>query len=153
MMPGKLLNVKKKILSWLSLQNAGRPVKIERSTVMAEDEVARNLKSMDELDFTAWNGADWHGLFAHYYSKDVLVDVHGQPVTHGIEEYIDTAKTRIQASGGTPAHITSRPIRFGYGDLKLVHEQSDQLRMRLAGDNAAALTGQTLTVDGGLVLR
>src|SRR6267154_133757 len=94
--------------------------KIERSTVMAEDEVARNLKSMD-----------------------VLVDVHGQPVTHGIEEYIDAAKTRIQASGGTPAHITSRPIRFGYGDLKLVHEQSDQLRMRLAGDNAAALTGQT----------
>ena len=29
---------------------------------MADDEVARNLNSMDDLDFTAWNGADWHGL-------------------------------------------------------------------------------------------
>ena len=52
---------------------------------MADDEVTRNLNSMDDLDFTAWNGADWHGLFAHYHTDDVLVDVHGQPPTHGIE--------------------------------------------------------------------
>ena len=52
---------------------------------MADDEVTRNLNSMDDLDFTAWNGADWHGLFARYHTDDVLVDVHGQPPTHGIE--------------------------------------------------------------------
>ena len=28
---------------------------------MADDEVTRNLNSMDDLDFTAWNGANWHG--------------------------------------------------------------------------------------------
>ena len=44
---------------------------------MANDDVTRNLKSMDDLDFTAWNSADWHGLFAHYHTDDVLVVVHG----------------------------------------------------------------------------
>ena len=52
---------------------------------MADDEVPRNLSSMDDLDFRAWNGADWHGLFARYHTDDVFVDVHGQPPTHGIE--------------------------------------------------------------------
>ena len=77
---------------------------------MAEDEVARNLKSMDELDSTAANGADWYGPFAHCHRRGVLVGVHGQPVTAGIEEHIDTAKALVQASGGTPAYITSHPI-------------------------------------------
>ncbi len=75
---------------------------------MADDEVTRNLNSMDDLDFTAWNGADWHGLFARYHTDDVLVDVHGQPPTHGIEEHIDAMKAMVQATGGTPG---SRPIR------------------------------------------
>ena len=44
---------------------------------MADDEVTRNLNSMDDLDFTAWNGADWHGLFALYHTDGVLVDLHG----------------------------------------------------------------------------
>lgn len=44
---------------------------------MGDDEVTRNLDSMDELDFRGWNGADWHGLFAHLHTDDVLVDVHG----------------------------------------------------------------------------
>ncbi len=46
---------------------------------MADEEVTRNLEGMDELDFTGWNGADWDGVFAHYHTDDVLVDVHGQP--------------------------------------------------------------------------
>ena len=29
---------------------------------MADDEVTRNLKGMDELDFVGWNSADWHGV-------------------------------------------------------------------------------------------
>jgi hypothetical protein len=41
---------------------------------MADDEVTRNLKGMDELDFVGWNSADWHGVFAHYHTDDVLVD-------------------------------------------------------------------------------
>ena len=87
---------------------------------MADDEVTRNLNSMDDLDFTAWNGADWHGLFAHYHTDDVTVDVHGQPPTHGIEEHIDAMKAMVQATGGTPAQITSHPIKFGSGDWTCV---------------------------------
>jgi len=87
---------------------------------MADDEVTRNLNSMDDLDFTAWNGADWHGLFAHYHTGDVLVDVHGQPETHGIEEHIDAMKAMVQATGGTPPQIRSHPIRFGSGDWTCV---------------------------------
>ena len=87
---------------------------------MAEDEVTRNLNSMDDLDFTAWNGADWHGLFAHYHTDDVLVDVHGRASTHGIEEHIDAMKAMVQATGGTPAQIRSHPIKFGSGDWTCV---------------------------------
>ena len=76
---------------------------------MAEDEVTRNLNSMDDLDFTAWNGADWHGLFARYHTDDVLVDVHGRAM-----------KAMVQATGGTPVQIRSHPIRFGSGDWTCV---------------------------------
>jgi hypothetical protein len=32
---------------------------------------------MDELDFKGWNRADWQGVFAHYHTDDVLVEVKG----------------------------------------------------------------------------
>lgn len=41
---------------------------------MSDDEVARNLKGMAELDVTGWHTADWHGVFAHHHTDDVLVD-------------------------------------------------------------------------------
>ena len=87
---------------------------------MTDDEVTRNLNSMDDLDFTAWNGADWHGLFAHYHSDDVLVDVHGQQPTHGIEEHIDAMKALVEKAGGTPPQITSHPVGFGSGEWTCV---------------------------------
>ena len=87
---------------------------------MADDEVTRNLNSMDDLDFTAWNRADWHGLFAHYHSDDVLVDVHGQQPTHGIEEHIDAMKALVEKAGGPPPQITSHPIGFGSGEWTCV---------------------------------
>jgi hypothetical protein len=87
---------------------------------MADDEVTRNLNSMDDLDFRAWNGADWHGLFAHLHTDDVLVDVQGQPPTHGIEEHIDAMKAIVQATGGRPAQVKSHPIKFGSGDWTCV---------------------------------
>jgi hypothetical protein len=88
--------------------------------VMADDEVTRNLEGMDELDFTGWNRADWHGVFARYHTGDVLVDVHGQPQTHGIEEHIAAKKAMVETSGGSPAQITSHPIRFGSGEWTCV---------------------------------
>lgn len=54
---------------------------------MANDDVSRNLKGMDELDFKGWNGADWDGVFAHYHPDDVLVVVNGQPPTRGIQAH------------------------------------------------------------------
>jgi hypothetical protein len=88
---------------------------------MADDEVTRNLEGMDELDFTGWNRADWHGVFARYHTGDVLVDVHGQPQTHGIEEHIEAMKSYVEHSGdGTPPQITSHPIKFGSGEWTCV---------------------------------
>lgn len=87
---------------------------------MANDDVTRNLKNMDDLDFKAWNGADWHGQFAHFHTDDVLVDVHGQPPTNGIQEHIDAMKALVASSGGTPPQITSHPIRFGSGEWTCV---------------------------------
>jgi hypothetical protein len=87
---------------------------------MADEVVARNLDSMDELDFKAWNGADWQGLFARYHTDDVLVDVHGQPATHGIREHTDAMKALAQEAGGTPPQVASHPIKFGSGDWTCV---------------------------------
>jgi hypothetical protein len=87
---------------------------------MADDEVARNLKGMDELDFNAWNRADWHGLFAHYHADDVLVDVQGEPPTHGLDEHIEAMKALVETTGGTPAQISAHPIKFGSDDWTCV---------------------------------
>jgi hypothetical protein len=77
---------------------------------MADDEVTRNLKGMDELDFVGWNSADWHGVFAHYHTDDVLVDVHGQAQTHGIQEHIDAMRAFVETTSGTPIQIRSHPL-------------------------------------------
>ena len=76
---------------------------------MADDEVTRNLKGMDELDFVGWNSADWHGVFAHYHTDDVLVDAHGQAQTHGIQEHIDAMRALSRPPVARPSR--SRPTR------------------------------------------
>jgi hypothetical protein len=97
---------------------------------MANDEVIRNLRSMDELDFTGWNHADWQGVFARYHTDDVLVDVHGQPQTRGINEHIDAMKAFVETTGGTPAQVKSHPISFGSGEWTcVVGEFEDGNRM------------------------
>ncbi|WP_350275860.1 hypothetical protein [Kribbella sp. HUAS MG21] len=83
---------------------------------MTHDEVARNLKGMDELDFNGWNRADWHGVFADCHTDDVLVEVNGQPPTRGIEEHIEAMKALVESSGGTPVQVASHPISFGSGE-------------------------------------
>jgi hypothetical protein len=87
---------------------------------MSDDQVSTNLQGMDDLDFTGWNSADWHGVFARHHTYDVLVDWKGQPVTHGIEEHIAAMKAYVQSAGGTPPQITSHPIKFGSGEWTCV---------------------------------
>ena len=87
---------------------------------MPDDEISRNLQGMDELDFKGWNNADWEGVFAHYHTYDVLVDVKGQPQTHGIRAHIDAMKAFVESTGGTPLQINSHPIRFGSGEWTCV---------------------------------
>lgn len=87
---------------------------------MADDTVTRNLQGMDDLDFKGWNSADWDGQFSRFHTDDVLVDVHGQRPTHGLPEHIDAMKEMTQSTGGTPAQITSHPIRFGSGEWTCV---------------------------------
>ena len=96
---------------------------------MADDEVTRNLKGMDELDLVGWNSADWHGVFAHYHTGDVRVDVHGQAQTHGIQEHIDAMRAFVETTGGTPIQITSHPVRFGSGDWTCVVGEFEGGRM------------------------
>ena len=87
---------------------------------MADDEVTRNLQGMDELDFKGWNRADWQGVFAHYHTDDVLVEVNGQPPTRGIQEHIEAMKGLVESTGGTPIQVASHPIRFGSGEWTCV---------------------------------
>ena len=92
---------------------------------MADEEVDRNLKGMGELDFRGWNTADWDGVFAQQHSSDVLVQVHGQPPTHGIEEHIDAMKAFVTTTGGTPMQVKSHPIWFGSGEWTCVIGEFD----------------------------
>jgi hypothetical protein len=71
---------------------------------MADDAVTRNLDSMDELDFTGWNRADWHGAFALYPTEDVLVGVQGQP-RH--TAFVNTSK-QSRPSSKAPAERPSK---------------------------------------------
>jgi hypothetical protein len=87
---------------------------------MTDDTVTHNLERMDELDFTAWNSADWDGDFARLHSDDVVVHVHGQPPTHGIREHIDAMKALVQSTGGTPIQVAAHPIAFGSGEWTCV---------------------------------
>jgi hypothetical protein len=97
---------------------------------MANDEVARNLQGMNEVDFIGWNQADWEGVFARLHTDDVLVQVHGQPQTHGIGEHIDAMKAVVETTGGTPAQVKSHPISFGSGEWTcVVGEFEDGSRM------------------------
>jgi hypothetical protein len=97
---------------------------------MADDDVARNLNGMDELDFTGWNNADWDGVFGHHHTNDVLVAMKGMPTTHGLQEHIDAMKAFVDSTGGTPPQITSHPIRFGSREWTcVVGEFEDGSRM------------------------
>jgi hypothetical protein len=97
---------------------------------MANDQVTRNLKGMDTLDFEGWNSADWDGVFAHHHTGDVLVDLKGQQPTHGIAEHIDAMKAFAETTGGRPIQITSHPIGFGSGEWTcVVGELEDGSRM------------------------
>jgi hypothetical protein len=87
---------------------------------MSDQQVKRNLKGLDDLDFDGWNNADWDGVFAHHHTDDVLVDWKGQDPTRGVAEHISAMKAYVQSAGGTPPQITSHPIRFGSGDWTCV---------------------------------
>jgi hypothetical protein len=83
---------------------------------MQDDQVDKNIKGMHDLDFIGWNGADWHGVFAHHHTEDVLVDWKGQPPTRGRDEHIAAMKAFVESAGGTPPQIKSHPIKFGSGE-------------------------------------
>jgi hypothetical protein len=87
---------------------------------MAVDEVTRNLNSMDDLDFQAWNGGEWHTKFADLHTDNVVVEVHGQPTTHGIEEHIDAMRALVDKANGMLPQIKAHPVKFGSEDWTCV---------------------------------
>jgi SnoaL-like protein len=88
-------------------------------TVNIKETIRQNLKSMDHLDFTAWNTPDWD-LFRQLHTADVHVEVSGQEVTHGINAHVDAMKSLIEQSGGQPMQVQSHPISFGSGEWTCV---------------------------------
>lgn len=112
---------------------------------MSDDNVSKNLKGMDELDFIGWNGADWQGVFAHYHTDDVYVDWKGQEPTRGIQQHIDTMKAFVDSAGGTPPRIVSHPIGFGgpvsSASSKMVAAWSLPGRVTLAQSSFVLQTG------------
>ncbi len=100
------------------------------STNDSQDEVAANLKRMDDLDFQGWNNGDWRGVFSHLHTDDVYVDMKGMPPTRGLEEHIAAMEGFTAQVGGTPPQITSHPIAFGSGEWTcVVGEAADGSRM------------------------
>ncbi|WP_445255942.1 hypothetical protein [Nocardioides aurantiacus] len=85
-----------------------------------DSQVDGNLKGMDVLDFEGWNNVDWHGVFAHHHTEDVLVDFKGMDPTRGIQEHIDAMEAFVESAGGTPPQITSHQIGFGSGEWTCV---------------------------------
>ena len=95
----------------------------EGNAAVTDDSVERNLLGMEALDFRGWNPADWEGVFAQQHTADVLVEVHGQPATHGIEAHIDAMKAFVETTGGVPIQVKDHPIRFGSGEWTCVVEE------------------------------
>lgn len=88
---------------------------------MSDDaNVEQNLTNMDNLDFVGYNHGDWHGEFARYHTDDVLVDMKGTPVTHGLEDHIAAMRGFIDGVGGNIPQIVDHPIRFGSGEWTCV---------------------------------
>jgi hypothetical protein len=87
---------------------------------MNDEQVNKNIKGMDDLDFIGWNNADWRGVFADHHTDDVLVDWKGQKPTHGIDEHIAAMKAYVESVGGKVPQITSHPIKFGSGEWTCV---------------------------------
>ena len=80
-----------------------------------DQQVAGNLKGMDDLDFEGWNNADWHGVFAHHHTDDVVVDWKGQEPTRGVQEHIDhrgvhLGSTRPVSRAAHLGAMTAMPI-------------------------------------------
>jgi hypothetical protein len=114
----------------LRASGCGADYRQRETTVVADETVETNLQSMDDLDFKGWNGADWEGVFARCHTDDVLVDVHGQPPTHGVREHIEAVKAFVNSTGGAPVQVKSHPIRFGSGEWTcVVGELEDGTRM------------------------
>ena len=86
----------------------------------SDEQVDRNLKGMDDLDFDGWNNADWNGVFARHHSDDVLVDLKGQEPARGVDQHIDAMKAFVESVGGAPPRIDSHPIAFGSGEWTCV---------------------------------
>ena len=87
---------------------------------MSDEQVKKNLKGMDDLDFVGWNTADWHGVFAHLHTDDVHVEMKGYETTKGRDQHIAAMKAFVESAGGTPPQLASHPIAFGSGEWTCV---------------------------------
>jgi hypothetical protein len=89
-----------------------------------------NLSKMNDLDFRAWNKADWNGLFTDLHTDDVVVYFQGRLSTEGRPDHIDAMKALVEANGGQPAQLKSHPVTFGSGDWTcVIGEFEDGSRM------------------------
>lgn len=79
----------------------------------AEEQVARNITTFDDLDFNVFSNQKWDEL-SRSHSKDIIVHWPDGHQTRGIEKHIEDLKAMFVYAPDT--RIKVHPIKFGSGE-------------------------------------
>lgn len=83
----------------------------------ANETIAKNLETFDELDFVVFTNEEWSRLHESH-SEDILVHWPDGSTTKGIERHIDDLKKLFVYAPDT--RIKEHPIKIGSGNLTAV---------------------------------
>jgi hypothetical protein len=109
----------------VSAQNDTEKYKAEIETLknelakiaMANETIANNLGTFDELDFVVFTNQEWARLHESH-SKDILVHWPDGSTTKGIERHIEDLEKMFVYAPDT--RIKEHPIRIGSGNITAV---------------------------------
>jgi hypothetical protein len=87
------------------------------ATPAAQDEIARNIATFDDLDFNVFSNQKWDELSRSHH-KDILVHWPDGHTTTGIEKHIQDLKAMFVYAPDT--RIKEHPIKIGQGDFTAV---------------------------------
>src|SRR5688500_6262226 len=85
----------------------------ETAPPAAEEQVAKNIATFDDLDFNVFSNQKWDEL-SRSHSKDIIVHWPDGHETRGIEKHIEDLKAMFVYAPDT--RIKVHPVKFGSGD-------------------------------------